>query len=137
MFDLLNRMMLLGEIDVNIGSESEGFCASSANIWQTVGYILMVFKIVIPILLIVFGMIDLGKAVIASKDDEIKKATKSLMFRAISAVIIFFIPTLVGVIMGIVGNFSSVRDDFNVCKTCISDPTDSDCTNAADEAWSK
>lgn len=137
MFDLLNKIMLLGELDVNIGSEGEGFCASSANIWQTVGYILMVFKIVIPILLIIFGMIDLGKAVIASKDDEIKKATKSLLFRAISAIIIFFIPTLVGVIMGIVGNFSSVRDDFNVCKMCISDPTDDECVGPADDAWSK
>ncbi|MCI8575798.1 MAG: hypothetical protein HFI09_04945 [Bacilli bacterium] len=137
MLDLLNKITLLGEVDVNIGAESGGFCEASANIWQTVGYILMVFKIVIPILLIVFGMIDLGKAVIASKDDEIKKATKSLMFRAISAVIIFFIPTLVGVIMGIVGNFSSVRDDFNICKACISDPNDDVCANAADEAWSK
>ncbi|MCI8467069.1 MAG: hypothetical protein HFI08_02605 [Bacilli bacterium] len=139
MLDLLNKITLLGElgdIDVSIGAE-EGFCANSANIWQTVGYILMVFKIVIPILLIIFGMIDLGKAVIASKDDEIKKATKSLMFRAISAVIIFFIPTLVGVIMGIVGNFSSVRDDFNVCKACISDPTDDRCANPASDAWSK
>ena len=137
MLDLLNKITLLGEMDVNIGSETGGFCASSANIWQTVGYILMVFKIVIPILLIVFGMIDLGKAVIASKDDEIKKPTKSLMFRAISAVIIFFIPTLVGVIMGIVGNFSSVRDDFNVCKSCIADPTDDDCANAAEDDLSK
>ena len=70
--------------DVVVGSET-GFCAGSANVWQTVGIVLMVFKIVIPILLIIFGMIDLGKAVIASKDDEIKKATKSLLFRAVSA----------------------------------------------------
>ena len=52
------------------------FCASTANIWQLIGYVLLVFKIVIPILLIVFGMLDLGKAVVASKDDEIKKSIK-------------------------------------------------------------
>ena len=112
-------------------------CSDLWGVWQILGWVLMVFKIVIPILLIIWGMLDLGKAVVAAKDDEIKKATKSLLFRAISAVIIFFIPTLVGVIMGIVGNFSSVRDDFNVCKACIADPTDDECTSAADDAWSK
>lgn len=136
---MLNKLMLLAgngnDIIVDIGEADNGFCANSANVWQTVGFILLVFKIVIPILLIVFGMIDLGKAVIASKDDEIKKATTSLIKRAISAVVIFFIPTIVGVIMGIVGNFASVRADFDVCRHCISSPTGDNCTDYADPAW--
>lgn len=138
---MLNKLMLLAELEneitVDVGSADNGFCASSANVWQTVGYILLVFKIVIPILLIVFGMIDLGKAVIASKDDEIKKATTSLIKRAISAVVIFFIPTIVGVVMGIVGNFAAVRDDFDVCRYCISSPTSGNCTEHANPAWEK
>lgn len=134
---MLDKLMLLGEVSVEIGNESDGFCAQSANIWQTVGYILMVFKIVIPILLIVFGMIDLGKAVIASKDDEIKKASKSLLFRALAAIVIFLVPTLVGVIMGIVGNFSDLSDDYHVCSACISNPLNDDCKMYADDAWEK
>ena len=63
------------------GSEVDGFCANTANIWQIVGIVLLVVKIVIPILLIIWGMLDLGKAVVAAKDDEIKKATKSLAMR--------------------------------------------------------
>ncbi len=134
---MLNKLMLLGvDVSVNVGAE-DGFCAQSANIWQTVGYILMVFKIVIPILLIVFGMIDLGKAVIASKDDEIKKATKSLLIRAISAIVIFLIPTLVGVLMGIVGNFSDVSDDYHICSACISNPLNEDCKMNAEDAWER
>ena len=39
-----------------------GFCSQTANIWQVLGYVVMIFKIVIPLLLIVFGMVDLGKA---------------------------------------------------------------------------
>lgn len=136
---MLNKLMLLAEVGndvtVDIGQADNGFCASSANVWQTVGYILLVFKIVIPILLIIFGMIDLGKAVIASKDDEIKKATTSLIKRAISAVVIFFVPTIVGVVMGIVGNFAAVRDDFDVCRYCISSPTNEKCTDYAAPAW--
>lgn len=132
---MFNNALLI--LEANIGNEN-GFCTDTANIWQTLGYILMVFKIVIPILLIVFGMIDLGKAVIASKDDEIKKATKSLLMRAIAAIIIFFIPTLIGVIMGLISSFSTqVQSDFDTCRACVSDPLNEDCESKADEAWKK
>ena len=30
-----------------VGTETMGFCATTANIWQVVGYVLLVFKIVI------------------------------------------------------------------------------------------
>lgn len=114
------------------------FCESTANIWQIVGYVLLIFKIVIPVLLIVFGMVDLGKAVIASKSDEVKKATSSLMMRAIAAVAIFLIPTIIGVIMGFVADFkeSGAQKDFNVCKACITRPNGNTCSDSAKKAWS-
>ena len=123
--------------DTVLGTETMGFCASTANIWQVVGYVLLAFKIVIPILLIIFGMLDLGKAVIASKDDEIRKATKSLAMRAIAAVVIFFIPTVVGLVLGLISNFSSsgAQDDWNTCRHCITSPNGSECDNYASEAW--
>lgn len=111
--------MLFGAID---------FCAKSANIWQFVGYILLVFKIVIPILLIIWGMIDLGKAVVASKDEDIKKATKSLALRFVAALVVYFLPTLVGVVFSIVNGFSGeVENDYNNCKVCITNPNGSAC----------
>ena len=120
---------------VQVGeSEAFGFCANTANVWQIVGYIFMVFKIVIPILLIVYGMIDLGKAVVASKDDEIKEATKSLAFRAVAAIFIFFLPTIVGMVMGLIGSFGDVQEDWQVCRTCITTPN-GDCKAYADAAW--
>ncbi|MBE6161219.1 MAG: hypothetical protein E7158_03265 [Firmicutes bacterium] len=118
--------------------KATGFCAKSANIWQVVGWILTIFKIVIPIILIVLGMIDLGKAVVASKDDEIKKSMKSLMFRAIAAVAIFFVPTIVGLIMGIVSGFNNdtngVEKDFNICRACLVNPSKGKCASAATSA---
>lgn len=123
--------MLIAEIGT-----STGFCAESANIWQVVGYVLLVFKIVIPILVIILGMIDLGKAVVSGKDDEVKKNIKSLMWRAIAAVIIFFIPTLVSLIMGLVSNFSDsgAKADFDICKQCISSPGKGKCAENAKKA---
>ena len=123
--------------DIAVGTETSGFCANTANIWQVVGYALLVFKIVIPIILIVWGMLDLGRAVVAAKDDEIKKATKQLAMRAVAAVAIFFLPTIIGIVLGLVSNFASsgAKEDFDTCRKCMTSPNDSTCDNLAQEAW--
>ena len=112
------------------------FCSSLAPIWQIIGWVLWVFKIAIPIIIIVFGMIDLGKAVVASKDDEIKKSVKSLVMRAIAGIVIFFIPTLVGAIFSLVGEFGSeeYQDEYGICSDCITHPGDDACQTAVDNA---
>ena len=53
--------------------------------------IITAVKIIIPILLILFGMLDVGKSVVAGKPEEITKNIKSFAFRALAAVLIFFI----------------------------------------------
>jgi len=98
------------------------------SIWKLIGQILFIFKIAVPLLIIIFGAIDLGKAVVASKDDEIKKAAKSLMFRALAGIFIFFIPTLVGFIFTLVDGWSTEYEgEYKVCAACISNPGSSDC----------
>lgn len=109
------------------------FCANTVEVWDVLGKILFVFKIVIPILLIVFGMIDLGKAVVGAKDDEIKKATKQLAMRAIAAIVVFLIPTIVGFIVTLIANFGDIEKDYDVCSTCIKSPG-AKCQEAADAA---
>lgn len=64
--------------------------------------ILNLIKIVIPILLIVFGSIDLGKAVVAGEDKEVAKAQNMLVKRVITAAAIFFIVPLISLVMSLV-----------------------------------
>jgi len=105
---------------------ADGFCANTANIWQLVGNVLLIFKIVIPILLIVLGMVDLGKAVVSSDDKAISKAAKTLMMRAIAAVIVFFVPSLVSFVFTAISAFNSeVKADYDICKKCIVHPNGS------------
>jgi len=112
------------------------FCADTANIWQVIGIVLLVFKIVIPLLIIVFGMLDLGKAVVSSDEKEISKAVKSLGMRAVAGIIIFFIPTLIGVIFGLITGFTKeAQDDYKVCASCISDPNGTNCKPCATAVW--
>lgn len=56
-------------------------------------------RIIVPALVIVLGMIDLAKAVIASKEDEMKKAQSTFVKRLIIGVAFFFIPVFVDIMM--------------------------------------
>jgi len=49
----------------------------------------------VPIVIIILGSLDLFKAVIASKEDEIKSAQKLLIKRIIYGVAIFFVGLIV------------------------------------------
>lgn len=62
-----------------------------------------IIKIAIPIILILFGTIDLGKAIMAGDEKEIKAATQLLVKRAIAAVAVFLLVTVVMLLTGLVG----------------------------------
>lgn len=65
--------------------------------------VLRVLQIGIPIILLIFGTIDMGKAVMAGDEKEIKAATNILIKRAVAAVIVFLLFMVVSVITGWVG----------------------------------
>lgn len=59
-------------------------------------------KVGVPLLLIIFGMLDLGKAVIAQKEDDIKKGQNTFIKRLIAAAIVFFVVVIVQVVVNLV-----------------------------------
>ena len=69
------------------------------NITSTV---VNLIKIVVPIILIILGMLDMGKAVASQKEDEIKKGQKTLMSRCIAAGIVFFVVAIVQLLINII-----------------------------------
>ena len=106
--NLLNLGMLLLGNNTTSGTTSEfdatQVCDTTSGLWGLLGIAIVAIKVVIPIVLIVFGMLDMGKAVTSGKDDEIKKQLMSFMRRAIAAVLVFFVPTIVGMLMQIVND---------------------------------
>ena len=113
----------------SIGTD-HGFCWQTSGIWQFAGYAVMVLKIVIPAILIILGIVALGKAVIAADDKEIKTAVNSLIKKFIAAVIIFFIPSIISGLFSVVAGFGSVKPDYDVCVKCISNPIGNTCHDA-------
>lgn len=86
---------------------------SKSDISKNCGGLLPIFRIVrkgimpiiwigIPVILIIMGTIDLGKAVISSDDKEIKASTGRLVKRIVYAVVIFFMVTIVSLVMSII-----------------------------------
>ena len=60
-------------------------------------------KILGPILVVILSSLDFAKAIIASDDESMKKAEKKLMIRLILAVALFLVPTLVSVMLDLLG----------------------------------
>ncbi len=118
---------------------ADSFCNISTvrGAFRTVGWVIYFIKIIIPIVIIVFGSIDFGKAIIASKDDEIKKAGRSLMLRAVAGIIIFFIPTIISFGVDLIGGKrlydeeNKYRDSFGFCTHCMLNPLDDSCGSLA------
>ncbi|MDD2207959.1 MAG: hypothetical protein PHG03_01250 [Bacilli bacterium] len=108
------------------------FCTKASEILQFAGWVLTFFKVAIPVLIIALGMFDFGKAVVASEDDEIKKQTTRLVYRAIAGIVIFFIPTIVLWLFSVVGNYETAKEaaEFSVCQDCILTPWSSNCKSA-------
>lgn len=66
-----------------------------------------IIKIAVPVILIIMGMLDLGKAVMASKEDEIKKAQTLFIKRIVAAVLVFFIVAIVQLVFGLLADADS------------------------------
>lgn len=83
-----------------------------AKIPNAIHIIILVIQIVIPVLLVVFGMIDFLRAVTAQKEDEIKKGQNTFVKRLIAAVLVFFIVAIVKLII----NFAAGDDSADIIK---------------------
>ena len=90
--------------------------------FRIAGVIISIIKIVIPLLIIIYGMIDFGKVVISKDDKEINKSTGRLIKRIIAGVLIYFIPTIVLALFDYL-ELSELHnsENFYKCTTCLLD----------------
>ena len=88
---------------------ASGACGKLEPIVRIMKGLFDMLRIIIPIALLIFGALDLAKAVIASDEKEIKGATNKFIKRAIAAVAVFFAVTLVDVVMGLIGKDNNDR----------------------------
>ena len=103
------------------------------NVFRLVGFAIVLTKIIAPLLLMIFGVIELSKAIIASDDKAISNAVSLLAKKAIASVIIFFIPTIVDVVYSLVIEAGDIQTTFHKCQKCLVDPRGDVCTEGMEE----
>jgi len=88
------------------------------QLFNAVALIIRIIQIAVPILLVIFGMIDFAKSVVAKSEDDVKKYRKNFTSRLVSAIIVFLIVWIVQLAVSLV---SSVEDKTNEEGQTISD----------------
>ena len=110
-------MGLINILDVADSTLCEGILVPNV-LFNVVSTIITGIKIVVPILLIIWGMLDFAKSVVAKKEEDIKKYQKAFVSRLISALVVFLIVFVVQLAVNLV---SSVEDTVNEEGTTVSD----------------
>lgn len=87
-----------------------------------IGWVLVVAKIIIPILIIVMGVIDFFKVITSSKAEDVPKASRSLAMRMIAGVVIFFIPVFIEFFFSLIDDWSDYKTSYSICTKCLFDP---------------
>jgi len=96
---------------------------------KIIGYIILVIKWIVPLIIIVLGMIDFGKAAISNDEKAVNKATGALIRRFIAGIVIFFIPTIIMAALNAIQISKGIEKDtnttFGACTKCLFDPVNS------------
>lgn len=103
----------------------QNFCEedSTKRVLKIAGYVLIVAKVSVPLIIIVVGTIDLFYAVIGKDSKVLTQKIKTLLIRIFLGVFIFFIPALVEIFFDMF-NEASGEDTINKCVECMISPTE-------------
>ena len=104
--------------------------AIDTKIVDVVHVIILAIQIFVPIVLVIFGMLDLAKAVMGQKEDEIKKGQQTFIKRIIAAAIVFFVITIVKMVLSFLAG-GTENGSINQCVNCFIEGSGSEaCTKA-------
>ena len=90
-----------------------------AQVPSITSFVINLLKIATPIILIITSIISLVKALISSKEDEIKKAQNSLIKKMIAAAMVFFVITIVEFVVIKVAEDDKEVQSISNCLSCF------------------
>lgn len=130
LFSIFTLFMMFGGTVLADDVSDLNFCAANGVklALQIIGYAIFVVKIVIPIVLIVYGTIDIAKAVIDAKDG-LQKNLIQFAKHSIAAILIFMAPGLINGIFNLVidgyqtSTNTSGKNGYKDCFTCLFNPS--------------
>lgn len=91
--------------------------AALSVILPVIKNIMVIIQLIVPIILIVMSVIEVGKLTITPDD---KTGLKKILNKVLAAFIIFLLPILINVVMGLVGESTEFSNCWNKTDTGIS-----------------
>lgn len=92
---------------------------------QITSIVIDILKIATPLIIVIFGMIDLTKSVIASKEDDVKKGWHTFIKRLIAGACVFLAFFAVEIIIGLV----APRGENQNMWSCVDCFVNGNCSN--------
>lgn len=90
-----------------------------AKVPELVSLFVLIAQIVVPVILVLLGMIDFAKGVMSQKEDEIKKGQQTFIKRLVMGAIVFFVVALVKILVGVVGDNTTNKENIISCIDCF------------------
>ena len=90
-----------------------------ATIPKLTSTVVTIIQWVIPVILIVLGMMDLGKAVTSNDEKQMKEAQKTLIKRVIYAVLVLFIVAIVRFVFSALAPDNKSKSNVSGCINCF------------------
>ncbi len=111
----------------NTANVGDDFCSepSVKKVTKFFGFMILILKFIVPILIIVKGMFIFYNAVVKGGSDDLTKSAKELGVKIFLGVLIFFIPSILDGILGLYNGFASVQSEYTDCAKCLLDPVNS------------
>ena len=94
--------------------------------FKIINILLSVIRVVVPIIIIIFGTKDMMNASLEGKDDEMKLATNHLIKRIIAGFTVFLIPTIINVIFSLSAEYEEKPSEFASCSVCLTNSKECD-----------
>lgn len=108
------------------------FCSGNTlRVFQALGYMIFIAKVIIPLILIIMGSIDLAKAVLNSNEKPNKEVMAKFAKRLAAALIVFLIPSVLDFAVSLVDGAKDAMENDKTkvtsCTKCLFDPLGSEC----------
>mgnify|MGYP004561849751 FL=1 len=101
---------------LDIITENTTMCGGIAvpnELFNVVALIIRIIKIVVPVLLIIWGMLDFAKSVIAKSEDDVKKYRKAFIQRLVSGILVFLIVVIVQLVVNLLAGVEADSNNTN------------------------
>lgn len=117
-------IILLIPLVVSADAVGEDMCSREEmqRVMTFAGYIIMVVKLFIPLIIIGQGTFIFYNGVKSGKEEEVQKCAQTLGKRILTGIIIMLLPTILDIALSTVNEWTNYESEYEMCTECLFHP---------------